>query len=149
MHFRRSTLFLIKKKHSGIDLSRINSISMEGHNVFNPNDGSVMVHADEAKDDEKDDSRKRPFTICPKTTWLVSGFLLLRLVASDILFEMTLLDQEFDLILQLGALLRCVSDVFRVRAIFFFCVWPIPYRVGAAYIRLIAYGVHDLFFANC
>ena len=56
MSFRRSTLFLIRKKHSDIDLFRINFLGMKGHNIPNSNDGSVVVPArvDEVGDDEGD-----------------------------------------------------------------------------------------------
>ena len=78
------------------------------------------------------------------------GFLFPGLVVSNILLEMTFLDQEFNLILQLGALFCCVSNVLVVGAIFIFVyVWHIPYRVGVTHIGLIGYGIHDLFFANC
>ena len=56
MHFRGSTLFLIKKKHSRFDLAGINFINMQGHNVFNTNNRSIVVPADEANDDKWDDS---------------------------------------------------------------------------------------------
>ena len=55
MGFQWPTLILIRKKHLNIDLYGIN-FSMEGHNVFNPNDGSIVVPADvvEAEDDKGD-----------------------------------------------------------------------------------------------
>ena len=55
MHF-------IRKKHSGIDLSKINFLIMKGHNIPDLDDGSTKVpegvedEADGDEDDEVDDS---------------------------------------------------------------------------------------------
>ena len=57
MRFRRSTLFLIKEKHIGINLFVINFVSMKGNNIVDPNDGSVTTPVSEVKkegDDSKD-----------------------------------------------------------------------------------------------
>ena len=57
INFRKSALYLIKKKHSGINLFGITFLSMEGHNIPDPNDESLMVSvgANEADGDESDE----------------------------------------------------------------------------------------------
>ena len=59
MHFKRSTLVLIRKKHPNIDLFGINFFNIECHDVLDPNDRSVVVPIDEAEGDggdKEDDS---------------------------------------------------------------------------------------------
>ena len=40
--FRGLTLYLIRKKHPKINLSRINFASLKGHDLLDPNDGVVV-----------------------------------------------------------------------------------------------------------
>ena len=57
IRFLRSALFLIREKHLGIDLSRINFASMRGNNVVDPNNGSIVTlvgKVEEKRDDSKD-----------------------------------------------------------------------------------------------
>ena len=54
MHFRRSSLFLIREKHPDIDIFGINFDSMKGNNIVNLNDGSTITHAGEVKDEGDD-----------------------------------------------------------------------------------------------
>ena len=53
----------------------------------------------------------------PRTTWLVSRLIFPGLVVSDVFLEMTLPDQELNLILQLGALLYYVSNIFVIEVV--------------------------------
>ena len=53
IHFRRSTLFLIRQKHQGIYISRINFASLEDNNVVDPNDWFIVAPTSETDDDEK------------------------------------------------------------------------------------------------
>lgn len=40
MGFMRSTLFLIRKRHEGIDISNIDISSLKGHDCPDPDDGN-------------------------------------------------------------------------------------------------------------
>ena len=64
-----------------------------------------------------DKSKKQTLFICLRVARLISSLFYLGLVALDILFEVTSFDQVFDLILQLGALIRGVPNVFMIRIV--------------------------------
>ena len=51
MGFRRSTLFMIKRKYPHLDLTDIDLAKMEGHNVPDPTDGSLQSKAQGDKRD--------------------------------------------------------------------------------------------------
>ena len=55
MRFWQSVLLLIRQKHSSIDLSGINFASIEGNNIVDPNDESIVVLAGKVGDDERED----------------------------------------------------------------------------------------------
>ena len=83
--------------------------------------------------------------ICPKAAKLILGFFLLGLVDLDILLKVAHFDHVFDFIIQLGALLGGVVDIFVVGAVLIFvCIWLVFERVGAVYEGLVGYGVQDL-----
>ena len=53
--FRQSALHLIRKKHPGIDLSRIKFTSLEGHDLSDPDDGVAEVETDFEDVDQTED----------------------------------------------------------------------------------------------
>ena len=53
MRFRRSMLFLVKERHHGIDLSRINFVSLRGNNVVYLENGSILAPANQGGDGEE------------------------------------------------------------------------------------------------
>ena len=74
----------------------------------------------------------------------------LGLVALDILLEVTFPDQVFDLVLQFGALLYGVLNVFMIRTVFvLISVWPVSKQVRVGYKGLIGDGVQDLLSVGC
>ena len=96
-----------------------------------------------------DNSQERSFFIHSRIVGLVLGLILLRLVFLDIFLEVTFPDQKLNFILQFGALLSGVPNIFVIGAVLVFvCVWPMSYRVKAMHKRFISYGVHDMLIAD-
>ena len=63
---------------------------------------------------------------------------------------MTSFDQVFDLILQFGALLYGVPNVFVIRTVFvLISVWPVSERVRTKHERLVGDGVQDFLLTGC
>ena len=97
-----------------------------------------------------DKPRNRALLICSRATKLISGLFFFGLVALNILLEVTSLDQGVNLILQFGALLRDVHNVFVIRIVFvLISVWLVLEWVRIMHEGLVGDDVQDLLLIGC